>query len=121
MQRQYSGTAGKIENCQLAVHLTYASPVGHALIDVALDLPQSWSDDPQRRAQAGVPEHVGFATKPQLARRLIETAVPGSLPCRWVTGDEAYGGDPALATALRQHRFGYVLAVAPSGVECRCH
>lgn len=99
VQRQYSGTAGKIENCQLAVHLTYASPLGHALVDVALYLPRSWSDDPQRRAEAGVPEGVGFATKPQLARRLIETAVAGGLLCRWVTGDEAYGGDPALATA----------------------
>ncbi len=114
MQRQYSGTAGKIENCQLAVHLTYASPLGHALIDVALYLPKSWSDDPQRRTEAGVPEQVGFATKPQLARRLIETAAGGGLLCRWVTGDEAYGGDPALAGALRQHRFGYVLAVACS-------
>ncbi|MDW5325382.1 IS701 family transposase [Plantactinospora sp. KLBMP9567] len=114
VQRQYSGTAGKIENCQLAVHLTYASPLGHTLVDVALYLPKSWSDDPQRRAEAGVPEHVGFATKPQLARRLIESAVTGGLLCRWVTGDEAYGGDPALATALRGHRFGYVLAVACS-------
>ena len=57
VQRQYSGTAGKIENCQLAVHLSYASPLGHALVDVALYLPKSWSDDPQRRAEAGVPEH----------------------------------------------------------------
>jgi SRSO17 transposase len=114
VQRQYSGTAGKIENCQLAVHLTYASPLGHTLIDVALYLPKSWSGDPQRRAEAAVPEHVGFATKPQLARRLIETAVAGGLLCRWVTGDEAYGADPALAAALRQHRLGYVLAVACS-------
>lgn len=114
VQRQYSGTAGKIENCQLAVHLTYASPLGHALIDVALYLPKSWTDDPQRRAEAGVPDHVEFATKPQLARHLIETAVAGGLLCRWITGDEAYGGDPALAAALRQHRLGYVLAVACS-------
>ena len=114
VQRQYSGTAGKIENCQLAVHLSYASPLGHTLLDVALYLPKSWSDDPQRRAEAGVPDTVGFATKPQLARRLIETAVAGGLPCRWVAGDEAYGGDPQLAAALRGHRLGYVLAVACS-------
>ncbi|BCJ55901.1 transposase [Actinoplanes sp. NBRC 14428] len=114
VQRQYSGTAGKIENCQLAVHLSYASPFGHALVDVALYLPKSWTDNPARRSEAGVPDTVSFATKPQLALRLIETAVAGGLPCRWVAGDEAYGGDPRLAAALRQHRLGYVLAVACS-------
>jgi SRSO17 transposase len=114
VQRQYSGTAGKIENCQLAVHLSYATPAGHTLLDVALYLPKSWVDDPQRRAEAAVPDTVGFATKPQLARRLIETALAGGLPCRWVAGDEAYGGDPRLAAALRGHRLGYVLAVACS-------
>src|SRR4051794_24025940 len=112
VQRQYSGTAGKIENCQLAVHLSYATPAGNTLLDVALYLPKSWTEDPQRRAEAGVPDTVAFATKPQLARRLIETALAGGLPCRWVAGDEAYGGDPRLAAALRQHRLGYVLAVA---------
>ncbi|GAB7039664.1 IS701 family transposase [Catenuloplanes niger JCM 9533] len=114
VQRQYSGTAGKIENCQLAVHLSYASPLGHTLLDVALYLPKSWTEDPERRAEAGVPNTIGFATKPQLARRLIETALAGGLPCRWVAGDEAYGGDPRLAAALRGHRLGYVLAVACS-------
>jgi SRSO17 transposase len=114
VQRQYSGTAGRIENCQLAVHLSYASPRGHTLLDVALYLPKSWTDDPERLTGAGVPDDTVFATKPQLARRLIDAAVAGGLPCRWVTGDEAYGGDPALATALREHRLGYVLAVARS-------
>ncbi|MBO3737524.1 IS701 family transposase [Actinoplanes flavus] len=114
VQRQYSGTAGKIENCQLAVHLSYASPLGHTLVDVALYLPRSWAEDPGRRAEAGVPETVTFATKPQLARRLIDTALAGGLPCRWVAGDEAYGGDPHLAAALRGRRLGYVLAVACS-------
>jgi SRSO17 transposase len=114
VQRQYSGTAGKIENCQLAVHLSYATPAGHTLLDVALYLPKSWADDPERRAEAAVPDTVGFVTKPQLARRLIETALAGGLPCRWVTGDEAYGGDPRLAAALRGHRLGYVLAIACS-------
>ncbi len=114
VQRQYSGTAGKIENCQLAVHLSYASPLGHTLLDVSLYLPKSWSEDQARRAEAGVPDTVGFATKPQLARRLIATAVAGGLPCRWVAGDEAYGGDPQLAAALRGYRLGYVLAVACS-------
>lgn len=114
VQRQYCGTAGKIENCQLAVHLSYASPVGRTLVDVALYLPKSWVDDPGRRVEAGVPDTVGFATKPQLARRLIDTALAGGLPCRWVAGDEAYGGDPLLAAALRGHELGYVLAVACS-------
>nr|WP_067708612.1 IS701 family transposase [Actinoplanes awajinensis] len=124
VQRQYSGTAGKIENCQLAVHLSYATPHGHTLLDVALYLPKSWTDDPQRRAAAGVPDSVEFATKPQLARRLIDTALAGGLPCRWVAGDEAYGGDPQLAAALRRHQLGYVLAVAcshrvPTGLGVR--
>jgi SRSO17 transposase len=114
VQRQYSGTAGKIENCQLAVHLSYASPLGNTLVDVALYLPKSWIEDSGRRAEAGVPDTVTFATKPQLARRLIEAAVTGGLPFRWVAGDEAYGGDPHLAAALRGHHLGYVLAVACS-------
>src|SRR3954447_2454566 len=80
VQRQYSGTAGKVENCQLAVHLSYASPLGHTLLDVALYLPKSWSEDRARRTEAGVPDAVTFATKPQLARRLIETALSGGLP-----------------------------------------
>ncbi len=114
VQRQYSGTAGKIENCQLAVHLVYATETGHAMLDAALYLPKSWCDDPERRAEAGVPEHVRFATKPQLAARMIETAVGAGRPCRWVAGDEAYGGDPRLAARLRTLRLGYVLAVACS-------
>lgn len=75
MQRQYSGTAGKIEKCQLAVHLVYATERVHAMLDAALYLPQSWCDDPERRAEAGVPEQGRFATKPQLAIRMIEAAV----------------------------------------------
>jgi SRSO17 transposase len=123
VQRQYSGTAGKIENCQLAVHLSYASPLGHTLIDVALYLPKSWTEDPQRRIEAGVPETVTFATKPQLARRLIETALTGGLPCEWVAGDEAYGGDPQLATALRGHQLGLCprgRLFAPGADRSRC-
>ncbi|WP_328426522.1 IS701 family transposase [Micromonospora sp. NBC_00389] len=114
VQRQYSGTAGKIENCQLAVHLVYATETVHAMLDAALYLPKSWCDDPQRRSEAGVPEQVRFATKPQLATRMIEAAVLAGLPCRWVAGDEAYGGDPRLAAKLRTLRLGYVLAVARS-------
>ena len=124
VQRQYSLTAGKIENCQLAVHLSYASPAGRTLVDVALYLPMSWVYDPGRRVEAGVPDTVGFATKSQLARRLIDTALAGGLPCRWVAGDEAYGGDPLLPAALRGHELGYVLAVAcshrvPTGLDAQ--
>jgi len=114
VQRQYSGTAGKIENCQLAVHLVCATDTAHALLDTALYLPKSWCDDPERRTRAGVPEQVRFATKPQLASRTITTAVTAGLLCRWVAGDEAYGSDPRLATQLRGLRLGYVLAVACS-------
>lgn len=104
MQRQHSGTARKIENCQLAVHLSYASPRVHILVDLASYLPKSWTDDPARRVEAGVPDTIGLTTKPQPARRLIETAVVGGLRCRWVAGDEAYGGDPApgRSTAVPQ-------------------
>jgi SRSO17 transposase len=114
VQRQYSGTAGKVENCQLAVHLVYATNTGHAMLDAALYLPKSWCEDPERRAEAGVPEQVRFATKPQLASRMIEAAVTSGLPCRWAAGDQAYAGDPRLAARLRQLRLGYVLAVACS-------
>jgi SRSO17 transposase len=92
VQRQYSGTAGKIENCQLAVHLSYTSLLA-TLVDAALDLPKPWTNDLERRAEAGIPDSVEFATKPRLARRLIEAALVGGLPCRLVAGDEAYGGD----------------------------
>jgi hypothetical protein len=93
--RLYSGTAGKIENCQLAVHLVYAGRSGHALVDAALYLPKTWCEDRDRRAGAGIPGGVRFTTKPQLTARMIDTAVAAGLPCRWVTGDEA-----ALATLI---------------------
>jgi SRSO17 transposase len=82
MQRRYSGTAGKIENCQRAVHRSYPSPLRHTLLDVALYRPKSWSGDPARRRAAGVPASVGLATKRHLARRLSQTALAGGLPCR---------------------------------------
>jgi SRSO17 transposase len=114
VQRQYSGTAGRVENCQLAVHLVYATRTAHAMLDTALYLPKSWCDDPVRRARAAIPEQVRFATKPQLAMRMIEAAAVAGLPCRWVAGDEAYGGDPRLAARLCTLELGYVLAVARS-------
>jgi SRSO17 transposase len=96
VQRQYSGTAGRIENCQIGVFLAYTSPAGSALIDRALYLPQEWCNDQQRREEAGVPEAVQFATKPELARQMLERALDTSIPAAWVTGDAVYGGDRKL-------------------------
>lgn len=112
VQRQYSGTAGRVENCQVAVYLTYASTGGHAMLDRALYLPRSWTDDPQRCAEAGVPADIAFATKPALAAALITRALDAGIAADWVAGDEVYGADPGLRTMLCQRRIGYVLAVA---------
>jgi SRSO17 transposase len=87
VQRQYSGTAGRIENCQIGVFLGYASRHGHALIDRALYLPEVWATDPARRDAAGVPAQTVFATKPQLGRQMLARAFAAGVPCRWVTGD----------------------------------
>ncbi len=112
VQRQYTGTAGRIENAQVAVYLTYVGRRGHALIDRALYLPKSWTQDTARRQKAGVPDQVVFATKPALATGMILAALDGGAPAAWVSGDEVYGGDPKLAAALEQRGIGYVLAVA---------
>ena len=112
VQRQYTGTAGRTENAQVTVWLTYASSLGHGLIDRALYLPRCWSDDPDRRAAAGVPATVGFATKPALARQMIARTLDAGVPARWVTADEVYGADPQLRGELERRRLGYVLAVA---------
>ncbi len=114
VQRQYTGTAGRIENAQVAVYLTYASAAGHALIDRELYLPRVWADDTDRREQAGVPATVKFATKPALATEMITRALDGGVAARWVAGDEVYGGDPTLRKILEDRGVGYVLAVACS-------
>jgi SRSO17 transposase len=111
VQRQYSGTAGKIDNCQLGVFLAYASPKGRAMIDRELYLPKAWTDDPARCRAARVPQGVGFRTKPQLARVMLERALDAGVPAAWVTADEAYGGDPALRGWLEDGKVPYVLAV----------
>jgi SRSO17 transposase len=111
VQRQYSGTAGRIENCQIGVFLAYASLHGRALIDRALYLPESWAGDTARREEAKVPAEVAFATKPKLGRAMLERAFRAGVPCRWVTGDSVYGGDHALRRAVERERRGYVLAV----------
>lgn len=114
VQRQYSGTAGRIENCQIGVFLGYASRHGHALIDRALYLPRTWAEDGERRRIARVPEDVVFATKPKLGVALLERALEAGVPCAWVTGDCVYGGDSALRRCLERRQIGYVLAVTSS-------
>ena len=111
MQRQYSGTAGRIENSQVAVYLAYAAPAGHTLIDRRLYLPQPWCEDSTRRQTAGVPDDVKFATKPALAAEMITTAVDGGVPAGWVGGDEVYGADPELRAAIAARGLGYVLGI----------
>lgn len=111
VKRQYSGTAGRIENCQIGVFLAYASPKGRAFIDRELYLPKEWAADPARREEAGVPEEVEFATKPQLAKRMLGRAFAAGVRPSWVTGDEVYGGDRALRLFLEGERQAFVLAV----------
>jgi SRSO17 transposase len=94
--RQYTGTSGKIDNAQVAVYLIYASTLGHAVIDRELYVPKGWIADADRRQAAGVPEQVAFATKPELARVMLERALAAGLPAGWVTADEVYGGNPTL-------------------------
>jgi SRSO17 transposase len=112
VQRQYSGTAGRVENCQIGVFVAYASPHGRVLIDAELYLPASWTDDRQRCAAAGIPVEVGFATKPELARVMIERAVTAEVPFGWVAADEAYGDNPGLRAWLESESIRYVMAVS---------
>jgi SRSO17 transposase len=112
VKRQYTGTAGRVENAQVAVYLVYASDAGHAVIDRELYLPRSWTDDPERCRAAGVPDQVGFATKPALATKMITRALDAGVPAAWVAGDEVYGANPGLRAALQARGIGYVLAVA---------
>lgn len=111
VQRQYSGTAGRIENCQRGVFLCYASCHGAAFIDRALYLPKEWAGDEARRRAAGVPETVTFQTKPQLATTMVLRALSAGVPCSWVAGDEVYGRDRRLRLALEAHGQPFVLAV----------
>jgi SRSO17 transposase len=112
VQRQYSGTAGRIENCQVGVFVSYASARGRALIDRRVYLPRSWTDDPQRCAAAGVPAGVRFATKPELALEMITKAVAAQMPASWVAADEVYGDNGAFRAGIAALGLGYVLAVS---------
>jgi SRSO17 transposase len=110
--RQYSGTAGKVDNCQIGVFLSYASPLGHALLDRELYLPREWTDDRERCRQAGIPEDRGFATKPQLAQQMLARALAAGVPATWVTGDSVYGDHRPLRRWLEAQPQAYVLAVS---------
>jgi SRSO17 transposase len=115
VQRQYSGTAGRVENCQLGVFLAYAAPDGsRALIDRELYLPESWTDDRERCRQVGIGDGVAFSTKPELARKMLERAVAAGVPFSWFTADEAYGQNPGLRDWLEEQRIAYVMAVPVS-------
>jgi SRSO17 transposase len=111
VQRQYSGTAGRIENCQIGVFLGYASRHGQALIDRALYLPAAWVKDEDRRREARIPAEIAFATKPKLGLAMLERARQGGVPFAWITGDSVYGADHAIRRWAERHRRGDVLAV----------
>jgi SRSO17 transposase len=111
VQRQYSGTAGRTENCQIGVFLAYASARGHALIDRELYLPRSWTDDRDRCAAAGIPEEAQFATKARLAQAMIARALAAGVPFAWFTADEVYGQAKYLRTWLEEHGVSYVMAI----------
>lgn len=112
VQRQYSGTAGRIENCQLGVFLAYATSKGRAVLDRELYLPKSWTTDRARCREAAVPDEVEFATKTVLAQGMLARALDAGVPAAWVTADEAYGKDHKFRTWLESRRTSYVLAVA---------
>lgn len=112
VKRQYSGTAGRVENCQIGVFLGYATDKGFAFLDREIYLPQEWANDQQRRKEALVPESVKFATKPQLARIMLERVKAAKVPLAWVTADTVYGNDRRLREWLEENEQAYVLAVA---------
>ena len=111
VQRQYSGTAGRIENCQVGVFLAFAGRHGHALLDRELYLPKEWAKDQARRKEAGIPAAVTFATKPRLAERMLRRAWRAGVSAAWLTGDAVYGSDGAFRRFLEQNEQPYVLAV----------
>ena len=111
VQRQYSGTAGRIENCQVGVFLTYAGAKGRTLLDRELYLPQIWAQDRERREEAGVPDNVAFRTKPQLAQVMLERAADSGVPFAWFTGDEVYGSDRKLRLWLEREGIPQVMAI----------
>ena len=111
VQRQYSGTAGRIENCQVGVFLAYAGVKGRTLLDRELYLPQVWARDWERRREAGVPDSVGFRTKPQLAQLMLGRTLESGVPFAWFTGDEVYGSDRNLRLWLEREEIAHVMAI----------
>ncbi len=109
VKRQYSGTLGRVENCQIGVFLGYHATRGHTLLDRRLFVPEEWADDRPRRQAAGVPEGVIFRTKPELALAMVADAVASGLPFRWVTGDSVYGDSPGFCQGVRALEKWYVL------------
>ncbi|CAL9330668.1 IS701 family transposase ISSav2 [Streptomyces sp. enrichment culture] len=114
VQRQYTGTAGRIENAQVAVYLVYTGRRGHAAVDRELYVPRSWTSDPDRCRATGLGGETPFATKPELAARMVARFLDAGHQAAWVAGDEVYGGNPKLRDALEKRGTGYILAVACS-------
>lgn len=112
VRRQYSGTAGRIENCQIGVFLSYTSVFGHTLLDRELYLPKSWMESPERCREADIPEDVQFATKPELAIKMMKRVLDKGLPIAWFAGDSVYGSSRPLRDALEERRKPYALAVS---------
>jgi SRSO17 transposase len=112
VKRQYSGTAGRVENCQIGVFLGYASDKGQVLIDRSLYLPQEWAANEERRREAKVPADVTFATKPELGRQMLERAFTAGVPAQWVAGDSVYGGDRRLRVWLEEQQRWFVLGIS---------
>jgi SRSO17 transposase len=108
---QYCGLTGRVENCQVGVFLSYVTALGHALIDRELYLPQDWCSDLPRRQAAHIPDHVSFATKPELGQRMIQRAQAAHLPIRWVVADTVYGHSPDLRLFLEEQGYAYAMAV----------
>src|SRR3954452_2042994 len=122
VQRQYTGTTGKVDNCQIGVFLAYHTRLGRALIDRELYLPQSWTDDRDRCRRAHIPEQAEFATKPQQAKSMLERAVVAGVPVAWFNADEAYGQNRELREWCEQQDIAYVMATrkdheVPSGLH----
>ncbi len=111
VKRQYCGTAGKRENCQVGVFVAYASPTGRTFLDRELYLPEEWADDPARRTEAGVPETVTFATKPQIARQMLKRTLKAGVPAGWVTADSVYGGTYQFRHDIVKRQVRYVVGV----------
>jgi SRSO17 transposase len=118
VQKQYCGTTGRVENCQVGVFLSYVTAQGHALIDRELYLPEEWCGDPVRRLAAHIPEHVTFQTKPELAQRMLKRAQAADLPIDWVVADTVYGHSPDLRLFLEAQGYAYGLAVPCTEVVC---